>query len=184
MSSSSAGVLLISGSALFFVGAGIAVPAVFTEPDREEKRRLLAEHPVRWQVGQPLYALGAVVAALGVLPLAADGTTKGSSWLIASCALLVLGALAWSWSVYLRGTRPEQFALGELPGWPFTAYVWLTLAGLLLLGLGLRTGDPPDWLAWLVLGSAAVFGVVYVRYRDLPPFVFYLVLTVVGAAVL
>lgn len=184
MASSTAGVLMISGSALFFVGAGIAVPRVFTEPDREEKRRMLAERPARWRLGQPFYALGALVAALGVLPLGAEDTTTRRSYLTVSCAVLVAGALAWSWSVYRRAILPEEFALGRLPGWPFAAYVWLTLAGLGLLGAGMLTGGWPVWLAWLVLVADAIFSVLYVRYRDIPPFVFYVLLTVVGVAVL
>ena len=96
----------------------------------------------------------------------------------------MVGALAWSWSVYRRAVQPREFALGRLPGWPFTAYVWLTLAGLLLLGVGLVTGDWRDWLGWVVLGMDALFSVAYLRYGDLPPFVFYLLLAGVGAAVL
>ena len=74
--------------------------------------------------------------------------------------------------------------MGELPGWPFSAYVWLTLAGLLTLGSGLLAGPWPRWLGWSVLAADAMFLVVYVRSRDIPPFVFYLVLAVAGLAVL
>ena len=184
MTSSTAGVLMISGSALFFVGAGIAVPRVFTEPDRDEKLRMLRERLWWWRLGQPLYALGAMVAALGVGSLAANGDATSATWLALSCAFLVLGALAWSWSVYRRALRPRAFARGQLPGWPFAAYVWLTLAGLFLLGLGILTGDWPRWLGWLILGADATFVVGYLRFRDIPPFVFYLLLSVVGFAVL
>ena len=95
-----------------------------------------------------------------------------------------LGALAWSWSVYRRALRPREFALGQLPGWPFVAYVWLTFAGLFLLGVGILEGNWPDWWGWVILGADALFVAGYLRYRDIPPFVFYLLLTVVGLAVL
>ena len=149
MASSAAGVAMIAGSALFFIGAGVAVPRVFTEPDREERLRMLEERLLLWRLGQPLYALGALVAAVGVGLLAADTKSGSRAWLAVSCGLLVTGALAWSWSVYLRAVRPREFALGGLPGWPFGAYVWLTFAGLLLLGVGLLLGDYSE-LAGLV----------------------------------
>ena len=145
---------------------------------------MLAERMLWWRLGQPLYALGALVAALGVGSLAADGEATSGTWLAVSCALLVFGALAWSWSVYQRALRPREFALGRLPGWPFIAYVRLTFAGLFLLGLGMLTGDSPVWLGWMILGADALFVVVYLRYRDIPPFVFYILLLVVGLAVL
>jgi hypothetical protein len=176
-----AGVLLIAGSALFLAGAAIAVPRVFTEPDREAKARMLAERPRSWRLGQPLYALGALVAALGVGALAAEDSAA-DSWFVASAALLVLGALAWSWSVYRRALLPREFALGELAGWPFALYVWLTLAGLAVLGAGLLVADQPAWLGWTVLAGTALFLGGYLRYGDIPPFVFYLLYIVVGLA--
>ena len=74
--------------------------------------------------------------------------------------------------------------MGGLPGWPFAAYVWLTVAGLFLMGAGLLTGSWADVLGWIVLGADALFVVAYVRYGDIPPFVFYVLLSVVGIAVL
>ena len=184
MGASTAGVLMISGSVVFFIGAAVAVPRVFTEPEPDEKSRMLAERLVWWRVGQPLYAVGALVAALSVGSLAADDETKDRTWLAASCAFLVVGALAWSWSVYQRALRPREFALGRLPGWPFVTYVGLTIAGLFLLGWGIHRGDWPDWLGATILGANAVFLVAYLRFRDIPPFVFYLLMTVVGIALL
>ena len=175
---------MVSGSVLFFVGAGIAVPRVFTEPDRQEKLRMLTEHPWLWRSGQPLYALGALVAALGVGSLAADEEGTSRTLLAASSGLLVVGALAWSWSAYRRAVSPREFALGQLPGWSFAAYLWLTFAGLALLGPGLLAGSWPEWLGWSVLAADALFVVAYLRYRDIPPFVFYALLLVVGIAVL
>jgi hypothetical protein len=38
------GLLLIVGSVLFFVGAAVGVPRVFTESHPQERLRLLTEH--------------------------------------------------------------------------------------------------------------------------------------------
>ena len=116
--------------------------------------------------------------------LAADEEATSRTLLAASSALLVAGALAWSWSAYRRALSPREFALGRLPGWSFAAYLWLTFGGLALLGLGLLAGGWAAWRGWGVLVADALFVVAYLRYRDFPPFVFYVLLLVVGIAVL
>ena len=130
MDATTATVTVLVGSAIFLVGAGIGVPRVFTEPDRAKKARMLDEQIVRWRVAQPLYAIGPLVAGTGVGLLAAEvGPGSPRIWIALSCLLLLAGALLWSWSVYLRGRRVREFALGELPGWPFASCVWPTLRG-------------------------------------------------------
>jgi hypothetical protein len=173
--------LVLAGSALFLAGAGIAVPRVFTEPEREQKPRILETGRVRWRVGQPLYAAGALVASSGIGCLAASAAAgSGHAWLTVSCLPLLVGALCWSWSVYQRCRHVREFALGELPGWPFASYVCLTLAGLGSLGVGLLGATYPVWTGWATLAGALGFLIVYVRLRDIPPFVFYLLLPVVS----
>ncbi len=101
-----------------------------------------------------------------------------------ACAMLVVGALAWSLSVYRRAIRIADFVYGRLPGWPFMTYVLLTIGGLLLLGVGLLADDFPAWLGWLTIGATVVFLAAYVRFKDIPPFFFYLLLTVIGVVLL
>lgn len=180
MPQSTAAGALIAGAVIFLVGAAITVPRVFTEPDLEVRRQLLEERIGWWRLGQPLYALGALVAALGVGTLACASPTASRLGLAASGGLLLTGALAWSWSVYQRAVRPRAFALGQLPGWPFATYVWFTLAGLVLLAAGLLLGDQPPWLGWFTLLCDALFATFYIRTGDIPPFVFYLLFLVVG----
>lgn len=181
MDATTATVTVLVGSAIFLVGAGIGVPRVFTEPDRARKLRMLDEQIVRWRVAQPLYAIGPLVAGTGVGLLAAEvGPGSPRIWIALSCLLLLAGALLWSWSVYLRGRRVRAFALGELPGWPFASYVWSTLAGLALLGVGLLDAGLAAWTGWLTLVGVLAFLMMYIRLRDIPPFVFYVLLPVVS----
>ena len=178
------GVLLIVGSVVFFVGAAIGVPGVFTQTDPQARLRMLTERRRAWQVAQPLYGLGPGIATAGVGVLAASCGGGAAAALAASCGMFAVGALAWWWSLFLRGTRVSDFAFGALPSWPFATYVLLTIAGIALLGLGLLTGEFPTWLGWVTLAADVVFLVGYLRFRDIPPFVFYVLLTVVGVAVL
>lgn len=177
--------LLIVGSTIFGIGVAVGVPRVFATPERETRLRLLEHHRTAWQIAQPLYAVGPVIVAVGVGLLAVDSPNPlaTASFLIAATALLV-GAATWSYSCYLRGARPADFALGKLPGWPFATYVALTIAGLALLGAGILAAAHPAWLGWLVLAADLAFLALYVGTRDIPPFVFYLLLTLVGAVLL
>jgi hypothetical protein len=84
----------------------------------------------------------------------------------------------------MRGTRVSEFAFGTLPGWSFATYVLLTVAGIALLALGLLIGDFPTWVGWVTLGADVVFPAGYLRFTDIPPFVFYLLFVLVGLAVL
>jgi hypothetical protein len=178
------GVLLIVGSAVFFVGAAIGVPGVFTQTDPQIRLRMLTERLRAWQVAQPLYGVGPGITAAGVGLLAAASGGGSGALLAASCWALAVGAVSWGWSLYLRGTRVSDFAFGTLPSWPFATYVLVTIAGIALLALGLLTGDFPVWLGWVTLTAGAFFLVGYLRFRDIPPFVFYVPLTGVGVAVL
>lgn len=181
MDVSAATVLVLAGSAIFLVGAAIGVPRVFTEPSQVERLRMLEDRIDRWRSAQPLYAIGPLVAAIGVGSLAVSvDESAGRVWLALSCLLLLTGALCWSWSVYLRFRHVREFALGELPGWPFASYVWLTLAGLAALGIGLLAAGFPGWSGWLTISGSLAFLVGYARFGDIPPFVFYLLLPAVS----
>jgi hypothetical protein len=173
-------VVVVAGSVVFLIGASIGVPRVFTEPDADERLRMLDAGRSRWRAAQPMYAAGALITAIGVGVRAASMTDAPRVGLALSCVLLVVGALCWSASVFARGRDIEGFVRGTLPHWPFPAYVWLTLAGLVALGAGLLVSDVPAWTGWLAVVAAVVFAAAFVRFRDIPPFVFYLLLPVVS----
>jgi uncharacterized membrane protein YuzA (DUF378 family) len=177
-----AGVLFIAGSTIFNFGAGIGVPRIWTEPDPHARLRMLEERRTMWRIAQPFYGLGAITAGVGAGYLAVDATGRTRFLLSVACVAMIVGALAWCWSLSLRGTRIEDFVFGRQPAWPFVTYVLLTIAGLALLGAGLLTGDFPTWLGWLVLVADLAFLGAYVGYKDVPPFVFYLLLLVAGIA--
>jgi hypothetical protein len=64
------------------------------------------------------------------------------------------------------------------------AYVWGTLVALAVTGPALLDTDLPRWVAWFVLGASGLLAVALLRFRDLPPFVLYVVTAVLGAAAL
>lgn len=141
------GILLIVGSLVFMIGAAVGVPGVFTQRDPQTRLRMVTEQRRSWRIAQPLYGLGAIIAAAGIGSLAAETSGgRAKTALAVACLALAIGATAWGWSLYLRGTRIAEFAFGTLPGWPFATYVLLTIGGLALLGIGLVVGDFAVWL--------------------------------------
>lgn len=176
------GWLVLVGSAVFFAGAAYGVPRVFTTRSAEDRLSLLRSRAAAWRSAQWLYGAGPVLAALGVLALAAGWSGQAGFIAGASGLAMLVGAVLWSISCARRSRRLEEFAKGELPAGPWLGYVWLTLCGL--AGLGLASLGFATWVGVLLLLSAATFAVAFVVLRDIPPFSFYLVLAVVGGWVL
>ncbi|MGA7272388.1 MAG: hypothetical protein WB239_15050 [Acidimicrobiia bacterium] len=173
---------LIAGSGLFLVGAAIGVPRVFMTTDAEERLRLLTERVVLWRVAQVLYSLGPVLTAIGVVEYGLALGAGVGLLLVSGGTAMVVGSLLWSYSCWLRGLDPVGWNQGKQPGWPFRSYVLLTLAGLAALGLALLLADSPTWLGWVVLAADLGYLILFVATDDIPPFVFYVLLILVGIA--
>ena len=177
-----AGWLIVAGCVVFFAGAAYGVPRVFTASTAEQRLALLQERRTAWRRAQWLYAAGPLLAAVGVDVLALGWSGQARLTAGAAGIALFVGAVLWSVSCARRGWRVEEFARGELSAWSWRGYVWLTLAGLALLGvacLGFAV-----WVGVLLLVSAAAFTAIFLVSGDIPPFVFYIVLTVVGVWVI
>ena len=134
-------------------------------------------------MSQILFALGALVTAAGVGLLGYRSTEAGPSFpLYAAAAVMMAGALLWSWHVYQRAATPALFTTGQLPAWPFVVYSLLTMVGLTLLGMAILQTGLASWVGWLCIGSAALFLVLALVFRDMPPFVYYLITLTVAVA--
>ena len=59
-------------------------------------------------------------------------------------------------------------------------YTILTMTGLIILGIFLLRTEVPPWVAWILVGGTALLAALAVIFRDMPPFVYY-VLTLVLA---
>ena len=174
-------IFLIAGSVVFLIGATIGVPRVFMTTIPEERVRLLTEHLTQWRLAQAPYAIGPVIAAVGI----AWSSAEASGWIkVARPAagwIMLAGAITWSYSCWLRAANPVVFARGLQPGWPFHAYVILTLVGLAGIGAALLATER-TLLGWVVLLADLAYSILYAATSDIPPFVFYLLLLVVGIA--
>lgn len=173
-----AGWLVLAGSLVFFAGAAYGVPQVFTMRSPEERLAALRPRANAWRRAQWLYAGGPVLTGVGVLLLTLAWTGRAQLLTGAAGAALLGGAVLWSVTCAWRGRRIEAFARGELPAGPWFGYVWLTLVGLATLGLASLSYE--TWVGFLLLVAAAAFTALFLIARDIPPFVFYLVLAVFG----
>lgn len=178
-----AAVLTVGGSAVFLLGAAVGVPAVFTQPDPDARLRLLRDNLTRWRIAQPLYALGPLLVAAGIGVLGAGMSSQAARTAVAiSCLALAAGGLAWTRSVHQRTIRVTEFAHGTLPAWPFATYVLLTIGGLALLAVGLLADHRAPGAAWVTIAADVTFLAGYLRFADLPPFLFYLLFSAIAAA--
>lgn len=176
----SGSVWLIVGSAVFLAGAAIGVPKVFMTADADERLRLLTENVMLWRVAQVLYSVGPLLASVGVVVFGWERSGGTRVLLVAAGAAMVFGSVLWAYSCWLRGVDPVDWAGGNQPWWPFRFYVLLTLGGLAALGIALLFTDSPTWLGWVVLAADLGYVVLFMVTDDIPPFVFYVLLMLVG----
>lgn len=176
-----AGVVLLVGAGLFCAVAFAPASYVFGIPDEAARRAYLQRWQRSWRWGQVPFALGAVVSAVGLLVL---GLQLESAIITLAGGVAVLASLPWAHHCYLRAFDVEGFLEGRLPSWQFRVYVWGTVVPLAATGLALLAADWPTWSAWLTVASAVTFGAIYLRFRDIPPFTFYVVTAVLGGVAL
>ena len=174
-------VVIIAGSVVFLIAAFSPISRVFGLPSPDARLQLINSSLRAWSVSQVLFSVGAVVTAFGVI-LAASAlrTRPGSPLLYVAGALLLVGSAAWSWSVYLRAINPGAFIHGTLPGWHFVVYTLLTMASFVLIGAALLRMGFPAWAGWLLLAASLLFFILYLIFKDMPPFVYYLLGAVLG----
>jgi hypothetical protein len=176
-----AGWLLVVGAALFAGAAFSPASYVFGIREADARRAHLQKHARSWPWAQVLFAAGAAVSAVGLVAL---GDETGSSTVTGAGALALLASAPWAAHCRRRALAVDDFLEGRLPGWQSTLYFWGTLAALALTGAGMLGTDLPRWTAWFVLGTTALLVAVLLRFRDLPPFLFYVVTAVVGVVAL
>lgn len=182
-----AGMGLIVGSVLFMIAAFTPLTFRVIMADVQQRVDLIQKERVGWVLLNILFGAGSVVAVVGLALFAqhvqgmGDNTTVRVAGYL-SAAIAALGALCWVIIVYNRATLPPQ-ELGSslsINNWIFPAYTLLTQIALIVVGFVLIQSGYPTWLGWgmLVLGGLSI--VAYLVFKDMPPFVHYVLLLVMG----
>ena len=177
-------VLLGMGSLLFLVAAFLPYSRVFTESAVEKRLDIILEMRKMWNIGQFLFGLGAVVTVLA-LGIQSYGFRQiaFARWSHLGVLLMAVGAIFWCWHLVDRTMDPEAFVRNLNTPYLFAVYSVLTQFGLAMIGIMLLRTEVANWVAWMFIIGSGVFLVLMIIFRDMPPFVYY-VLTLIAAVVL
>jgi hypothetical protein len=185
-----AGVFLIAGSLLFFVGAVTPVNSrVFGTDDPLLKLRYIEEDPAGWDLAMTFLGLGGLIAAIGLVPLARSVQRVTDPRILGVIAygaatLAIGGAVSW---VIISSVRiaqsPFEVVFADAGPWLFGTYRVFTRAAFIILGFVLLLSGYPRWLGWMLIVSGVIMFADLVALV-LPPFVHYVVFLILGAALL
>jgi hypothetical protein len=169
-------IVIIIGSVFFLIAAFSPVSRIFGLPSADRKLEIILSAQNQWMVAQVFFALGALVTAAGIGIIAYHFRGQSFSALMnTAVVILAIGALLWTWHVYLRAIDPQLFVPKGIPVWYFAAYTLLTQIGLAFFGVALLRTELQNWVGWMMIGSMGLFFLLTLIFRDMPPFVYYVV---------
>lgn len=169
-------------------GVGISmVGNVHTVRDADTRLQLLERHRRLWILGQFLAATGTAAAPVGFIRLAqqfqsrpAEVPSKARNLTIVAAGALSAGSPLFIVALADRAADIRRFAFREGASWPFLTYAGLQTAGVGVLGAALQLSAFKGAVAASSVASAPFFAAILLRYKDIPPFVFYLLQLAVG----
>jgi hypothetical protein len=177
--------LLIFGNMLIVTGFGTFPYIIYTGNNVKEKLDLLKAKPRRWTLSQLLVISGGffVIAGSVTLVLLFRGT---QGILLAGIGAIgfVLGQVFWIWIVRMRIIEPWRQAKDEFPGWLYKVFSYLALLGLEGFGVAFWVqGIHPVLGVGLSLGALLILG-LFLKFKGMPPIVYYLPTLVIGLTLL
>lgn len=176
-----AGLVLIVGTALVYVGFSIFPSRIYTATDLDLKISLVDKNPQRWTISQSMVILGSAISVvgLGLVTGWLQGRTGASLTLVGLVAFAVGGVL-WIWHLVMRILHPRVFARGELLFWPFLTYSILTPVGLIAYGGAFWLSRINTMLGIGLIAGASIVLVLEYILKDMPPFVHYAMTLAIG----
>ncbi len=172
-------------------GLGIAmVGNVHAIHDPAVRLSTLERHRGLWILGQFLAAAGTAAAPLGFArfaqqlgraqqhqsgPVKDSGPGTAQKLATASAAAFLAGSPMFVVTLAGRAADIERFAYRRGPAWPFLSYAGLQTFGIGALGGALLLSPLKGPTATGAAASAPLFAAILLRYKDLPPCVFYAV---------
>lgn len=189
-----AGGLLIVGSILFLAAAFNPHASRIFRPGltADEQIEIVEDSPTAWTIVNLVFGAGSVVAVAGLFAFAGHISVRGvgsaPEFAVYLAAIVAaVGAAFWLIVVYYRiaHTPEEVFANGSLlGGWLFPTYTVLTQLALLAIGYVLLQAGFPGWLGWGMIVLVGLTMVAMVIFRDMPPFIHYVWILVMGIMVM
>jgi hypothetical protein len=166
-----AGILIIVGFVVFWIGNLYSPPDVYSESDLNARLQIVNEYQNRWAVSQGLGGFGLGITVVGLILMSIHYANGSSPWLTyLPSAFNILAVVLFSIWLYQYITDPVS--IWELPSQSplIVGATILMLAGAILYGfLFLQVGFP-GWLSYLAIGYSAIAIIALIVTR--PP-VFY-----------
>jgi hypothetical protein len=185
-----AGVVITAACTCWGLGISM-VGNVHTVQDGATRLQMLERHRGRWILGQFLAAAGTAAAPVGFVRLAQlfRSSPPAVSGSVRTLAAVAAGALSAGSPLFVvalanRAADFRRFAFKEGPSWPFLTYSALQTVGVGTLGAALGLSPLKGPAAAGSVASAPLFAAILVQYKDIPPFVFYLLQLAVGIKLL
>jgi hypothetical protein len=176
-----AGAVIVAAGCCWGVGISF-VGMVHATKDPAARLAMLQGSRGPWITGQFLAAAGTAALPVGFARFAQAAKPGPAKNLAAgAAAALLAGAPLFVAALADRASDLEKFAYRRGASWPFLTYSWLHIGALGALGAGLLLSPLKPWSGITAAASAPVFGAILAGTKDIPPFVFYLVETAVGA---
>src|SRR5215216_2446724 len=178
-------IVVIIGSVMFLTAAFMPISFVYGERDVQTQIARVQDSPLAWVISLSLFALGSMlVVGLAWLTLYLRSTSAAFATSL-GLVMIAFGTLCWVVIVYKRATLPLQDVFGAPTfGWLFIAYTLLTQAALIAYGLAFLQAGYPRWLGLGAIIPAALLCVAYLIFKDMPPFVYYVITLVIGSRLL
>ena len=185
-----AGTLLSVGSAAFL--GGVAMPAVtafFSTSDSAERLAIIQNDPTGWAIGNLSTAVGILMAAIGIIVILRTAQTLTTNTLVRSAShtgvfLAVISAVTWGIIAYGRITLAAE-AIVANPNtnpWLFRLYASSTGLAVISTAFVLLKAGYPKWLGWLMMAASILFLIILLVTGDMIPAFWYLLLIIVGVA--
>ncbi|MFO7536470.1 MAG: hypothetical protein R6X32_00240 [Chloroflexota bacterium] len=183
-----AGTLLLVGSAAFL--GGVAVPTVtafFSTSDSAERIAIIQNDPTGWAIGNLSTAVGALIAAIGIIVILRTAQTLTTNSLVRSVCyagvfLAVISAVTWGIIAYGRITLGAEAIVANqnINLWLFPLNSVSTGLAVILTAFVLLKAGYPKWLGWLMMAASVLLLITLLVTGDLIPAFWYLLFIIVG----
>jgi hypothetical protein len=177
---------LVAGAVLFMIAAA-PMPGIYGLQDADARIARIRADETAFYASHALFAVAAVVVAIGFVLLAAWLVGRRDPMLpILGAAAMVVGAGLWAWVIAARALNPDGYFrdYGNVPG-----YVWAsalaTSIGLAAFALVFIGFEGPRWVGYVTLAVVVLTLVVAVVAPEVvPPQLLYLPPLLMGAVLL